>query len=67
MKVTINTTLITMSVEDNPSIIDGYTKRTLPELPISIKSIIDEAIRLHNSVANSTPKPADKETNTSSD
>ncbi len=54
MKVTIKTTLITLEVEDEPKITnDGYTKRSLPELPIAIKSIIDEAIRIHNEVASS--------------
>jgi hypothetical protein len=54
MKVTIKTTLITLEVEDEPKITnDGYTKRLLPELPIAVKSIIDEAIRIHNEVASS--------------
>lgn len=54
MKVTIKTTLITLEVEDEPKVTnDGYTKRSLPELPIAIKSIIDEAIRIHNEVASS--------------
>ena len=54
MKVTIKTTLITLEVEDEPNVTnDGYTKRSLPELPIAIKSIIDEAIRIHNEVASS--------------
>jgi hypothetical protein len=54
MKVTIKTTLITLQVEDEPNVTnDGYTKRSLPELPIAIKSIIDEAIRIHNEVASS--------------
>jgi hypothetical protein len=52
MKVTIKTTLITLEVEDKPKVTnDGYTKRSLPELPIAIKSIINEAIRIHNAVA----------------
>ena len=54
MKVLIKTTLITLEVEDEPTITnDGYTKRSLPELPDAITSIIDEAIRIHNEVARS--------------
>ena len=56
MKIRIKTTLIEMEVEDNPTIgADNYTKRTLPELPKSIKSVIDEAVRLHNEVSKNQP------------
>jgi hypothetical protein len=52
MKIRIKTTLIEIELEDEPKIgSDSYTKRVLPELPICIKSAIDEAIRLHNEVS----------------
>jgi len=54
MKISIKTSLITLEIEDEPKVTnDGYTKRSLPELPIALKSAIDETIRLHNEVAKS--------------
>lgn len=51
MKVTIKTKFITLEIEDEPKLRnDGYTARSLPELPAALKSIIDETIRLHNEV-----------------
>ncbi len=56
MKIRIKTSLIDLKFEDNPTIgSDNYTKRTLPEFTVSIKSSIDEAIRLHNEVVKSLP------------
>lgn len=56
MKIRIKTTLIEIELEDEPRIgTDNYTKRSLPELPICIKSAVDEAIRLHNEVSQSKP------------
>ena len=56
MKIRIKTTLIEIELEDEPRIVtDNYTKRSVPELPICIKSGIDEAIRLHNEVSQSKP------------
>lgn len=56
MKIRIKTTLIEIELEDEPKIgNDNYTKRVLPELPICIKSAVDEAIRLHNEVSQSKP------------
>ena len=56
MKIRIKTTLIEIELEDEPRIgTDNYTKRALPELPICIKSAVDEAIRLHNEVSQSKP------------
>ena len=54
MKIRIKTTLIEIELEDEPTISsDSYTKRTVPELPVCIKSVIEEAIRLHNEVSKS--------------
>lgn len=54
MKISIRTSLITLEIEDEPKVtVDGYIKRSLPELPIALKSAIDETIRLHNEVAKS--------------
>jgi len=51
MKIKIKTNLIEIEIEDEPKIgSDNYIRRSLPELPICIKSAIDEAIRLHNEV-----------------
>lgn len=51
MKVTIKTNLITLKIEDEITISEnGFTKRSLPELEISIKLIINEAIKLHNEI-----------------
>ena len=56
MKIRIKTTLIEIELEDEPRIgTDNYTKRSVPELPICIKSAVDEAIRLHNEVSQSKP------------
>lgn len=57
MKIRIKTPLIYLEIEDKPTIgSDNYTKRSVPELPVCIKSAIDEAIRLHNEVAQTNPK-----------
>jgi hypothetical protein len=56
MKIRIKTTLIEIEIEDKPKIgSDNYTKRSVPDLPICIKSAIDEAIRLHKEVSVSKP------------
>lgn len=52
MKIRIKTPIVEVEVEDNPTIgNDDYTKRNLPDLPTCIKSVIDEAIKLHNEVS----------------
>lgn len=57
MKILVKTSLITLEIEDDLRITnDGYIKHNVPELPIAIKSIIDEAIRMHNEVAKSEQK-----------
>ena len=53
MIITIKTTLIELTVNDQPTMgSDGYTKRSVPELPECIESAINAAIKLHNEVAN---------------
>ena len=53
MIITIKTTLIELTVDDSPTLdSDGYTKRSVPELPICIESAINAAIKLHETVAN---------------
>lgn len=54
MKIVVKTVLITLEVEDNPLVVDKYTVRALPEMNISIKSVIDEAIKLHKVVSSET-------------
>lgn len=57
MKIRIKTTFIEIEIEDKPLIgSDNYTKRELPQLPICIKSAIDEAIRLHKEVSKTKPE-----------
>ena len=52
MKIRIKTTLIEIKIDDEPKIdSNNYLKRSVPELPICIKSAVDEAIRLHNEVS----------------
>ena len=52
MKIRIKTTLLEIEIEDEPkSANDIYTRRSVPDLPICIKSAIDEAIRLHKEVS----------------
>jgi hypothetical protein len=52
MKIRIKTTLIEIEIEDEPKVSsDGCTRRSVPDLPICIKSAIDEAIRLHKEVS----------------
>lgn len=49
MKIRIRTSLVTLEIEDEPTVTnDGYTKRSLPELPAALKAAIDETLRLHN-------------------
>lgn len=56
MKIRIKTTLIEIELEDKPRIgTNNFTKRSVPELPICIKSAVDEAIRLHNEASQSKP------------
>lgn len=52
MKIRIKTTLIEIEIEDEPKVTsNSYTMRSVPDLPICIKSAIDEAIRLHKEVS----------------
>ena len=58
MIIKIKTTLIEIVIEDEPTITsDGYTKRSLPEMPTAIKSAIKSAIRLHKEVFQSINNP----------
>ena len=51
MKIQIKTNLIEVNVDDEITLHQSYTKRSVPELDQAIKIIIDEAIKLHNEVA----------------
>ena len=51
MKIQIKTNLIEVNVDDEITLHQSYTKRSVPELDQAIKIIVDEAIKLHNEVA----------------
>lgn len=52
MKITVKTTLITLEVNDDLYVTsDGYTKRTLPDLNVILKSVVEETLKLHEGVS----------------
>ena len=51
MKIQIKTNLSEVNVDDEITLHQSYTKRSVPELDQAIKIIVDEAIKLHNEVA----------------
>ena len=53
MKIQVKTNLIEVNVDDEITLHQSYTKRSVPELDQAIKIIIDEAIKLHNEVSSS--------------
>lgn len=54
MIIKIKTNLIEIEITDDVKLDNqGYTKRGMPEMPACIESAVNEAIKLHNSVAKS--------------
>ena len=54
MKIIVKTNLVHLEIEDEP-LMDKegcWTKRAVPEITVSLKSAIDECIRLHTAIIN---------------
>lgn len=51
MHISVKTNLIEINVDDNITLYQSYTKRSVPELDSAVKIVVDEAIKLHNEVA----------------
>lgn len=60
MKIQVKTNLIEVNVDDEITLHQSYTKRSVPELDQAIKIIIEEAIKLHNEVSSSIKSIEDK-------
>lgn len=49
MKIHIKTSLITLTIEDEPAETgSSYARHSIPELLPAIKAAVDEALRLHD-------------------
>ena len=51
MKITVKTTLVEITADDEPTLHNGYIKRDVLQLELLIEKIIIEAIKLHGEVS----------------
>ena len=50
MKLTIKTTLVTIEIEDEPTMSNGYTRRSVNDVNTILTTAIEDAIKLHTEI-----------------